>query len=227
MLGTLVNTGAILAGSLVGSALKKGVGEKYKNVMMDAMGLAATMLGVNSVVQAMPDSRWPVLFIFSLALGGLIGTRLTLDTAFSALVDRFAKGSDLARGLSTGILLCCMGTLSILGPIQAALYGDNTYLFTNAMLDSVTFLVLGATFGPGMALAAPVLLCWQGAIYALARVLAPLLTQTLMTELSIVGGILIFSSGLSILGIKQFKTMNLLPALLVPPVAVALLGLLA
>ena len=56
MLGTLVNTGAILAGSLVGSALKKGVGEKYKNVMMDAMGLAATMLGVNSVVQAMPDS---------------------------------------------------------------------------------------------------------------------------------------------------------------------------
>ena len=120
-----------------------------------------------------------------------------------------------------------MGTLSILGPIQAALYGDNTYLFTNAMLDSVTFLVLGATFGPGMALAAPVLLCWQGAIYALARVLAPLLTQTLMTELSIVGGILIFSSGLSILGVKQFKTMNLLPALLVPPVAVALLGLLA
>ena len=126
MIGTIANTSAILLGSLLGSALKKGIGERYQNIMMDAMGLAATALGINSIVGAMPDSRYHVLFIVSLALGGLIGTRLRLDTAFDSLVARFSKGSNLAKGLSTAILLYCFGTLSILGPIESALHGDHT-----------------------------------------------------------------------------------------------------
>ena len=78
MSGTIANAGAILAGSVVGSTLKKGIGEKYKTVMMDSMGLAATALGINSIVEAMPKSEYHVLFIVSLAIGGLIGTRLDL-----------------------------------------------------------------------------------------------------------------------------------------------------
>ena len=105
MIGTIANASTILVGSLVGSALKKGIGERYQNVMMDAMGLAATALGINSIVSAMPQSKYHVLFIVSLALGGLIGTRLHLDTAFDALVSRFSHGSNLAKGLSTAILL--------------------------------------------------------------------------------------------------------------------------
>ena len=223
MIGTITNVCTILLGSLFGSILKKGIGEKYKSVMMDAMGLAAVCLGMNSVVHAMPDSKYPVLFIISLALGGLIGTRLDIVSAFDRLVERFSKGSDLAQGLSTGILLCCTGSLCILGPIQSALYGDNTFLFTNAVLDGITFLVLGSTFGIGVALAAVVLFLWQGSLFLLANTVAPLLTDTLMTEVSIVGGILILGSGLGILNIKTFKIMNMLPSLLVPPIAVALL----
>lgn len=226
MIGTIANTSAILLGSLLGSALKKGIGERYQNIMMDAMGLAATALGINSIVGAMPDSRYHVLFIVSLALGGLIGTRLRLDTAFDSLVARFSKGSNLAKGLSTAILLYCFGTLSILGPIESALHGDYTYLFTNAILDGITSIVLSSTFGMGIAIAAGVLFCWQGGIFLLANLIAPYLTPELLTEISLVGGVLILSSGLSILNIKQFKTLNLLPALLVPPVAVGLLSLL-
>lgn len=226
MIGTIANTSAILLGSLLGSALKKGIGERYQNIMMDAMGMAATALGINSIVGAMPDSRYHVLFIVSLALGGLIGTRLRLDTAFDSLVARFSKGSNLAKGLSTAILLYCFGTLSILGPIESALHGDHTYLFTNAILDGITSIVLSSTFGMGIAIAAGVLFCWQGGIFLLANLIAPYLTPELLTEISLVGGVLILSSGLSILNIKQFKTLNLLPALLVPPVAVGLLSLL-
>ena len=224
MLGTMVNVSTILAGSLVGSTLKKGIGEKYKSIMMDAMGLAATCLGMNSVVQSMPQSKYHVLFIISLALGGVLGTRLDLASAFDRLMARFSKGSDLARGLSTAILLYCMGTMSIVGPMQSALQGDNTFLFTNAVLDGITSVVLSSTFGIGIALAAAFLFCWQGSIYLLATFIEPFITQTLLTELSLVGGALIFSSGLGILKIKEIKTMNLLPALLVPPVAVTLLG---
>ena len=200
MIGTIANASTILVGSIIGSTLRKGFDEKYKNIMMDSMGLAATALGINSVVQAMPDSKYHVLFIVSLALGGIIGTALSLDTLFDRAVSKISKGSNLAQGLSTAILLYCAGTLSILGPIQSALQGDNTYLFTNAILDGITSIVLSSTFGIGIALAAIILFC---AIYLLAGLIAPFITDTLMTEISLVGGVLIFASGLGILGIKK------------------------
>lgn len=215
MVGTLVNTGTILAGSLLGSALKKGIDEKYQGALYNAMGLAAVGLGMNSIVNNMPNSNYPVLFIVSLALGSLIGAMINLDAKFHSLMGKFGK-SELSKGLSTGILLYCIGSLSILGPIQSALYGDHTYLFTNATLDFVTSTVLASTYGIGMTLAAPVLFCWQGAIYLGATYLQTFLTESVMCEITIVGGFLIAASGLSILNIKDCKTLNMLPSLLVP-----------
>ena len=110
----------------------------------------------------------------------------------------------------------CIRDRSILGPVQSALYGDETFLFTNAMLDLVTSAVLASTYGIGMALAAGVLFAWQGAIYALTLLLGDFISATMMTELSIVGGALIVMSGLSILKVKDFKTLDFLPALAVP-----------
>lgn len=215
MVGTLVNTGTILAGSLLGSALKKGIDEKYQGALYNAMGLAAVGLGMNSIVNNMPNSNYPVLFIVSLALGSLIGAMINLDAKFHSLMGKLGK-SELSKGLSTGILLYCIGSLSILGPIQSALYGDHTYLFTNATLDFVTSTVLASTYGIGMTLAAPVLFGWQGAIYLGATYLQTFLTESVMCEITIVGGFLIAASGLSILNIKDCKTLNMLPSLLVP-----------
>lgn len=224
MLGTIVNTATILIGSLIGSMARRGIKQKYQDALFAAMGLAATGLGVNAVVQHMPDSAFPVLFVISLAVGSLVGTIADVEGRFHRLAGRFSSGK-LAQGLSTAILLFCIGTLSILGPIQSALNGDNTYLFTNATLDFVTSMALAATYGPGIAFAAVVLFVWQGAIYWGAGVLSGFLTPDLMTEVSIIGGFLIASSGLAILNIKDCKTLNLLPALLVPPVWFLLKGL--
>ena len=242
MIGTIANTIAIIVGSTVGGTVRHGLKEKYQNVLFVAMGLAATGLGINAVVQNMPNSTYPVLFIASLAIGGVIGTGLDLDGRFNRLVNSRKKGkdsdessatdgdgvavssesSDLGRGLSTAIMLFCIGTLSILGPVNSALYGDETFLFTNAMLDLVTSMVLASTFGYGIAIAAAVLFCWQGSIFLLASYLSPLLSGGLMCEISIVGGFLIFASGLSILKIKEISTMNLLPGLFIPPIWFAL-----
>ncbi|MBR5509110.1 MAG: DUF554 domain-containing protein [Lachnospiraceae bacterium] len=224
MLGTIVNTCTILTGSVIGSVFKKGIQEKHQTALFTAMGLAATGLGINAVVQNMPKSNYPVLFIVSLALGSLLGTIIDLDRRFQNLADRLSVG-QLSKGLSTGILLFCIGTLSILGPIQSALYGDHTYLFTNATLDFVTSMVLASTYGIGMVLTAPVLFCWQGSIYLLASLLGNFMTTDMMTELSIVGGFLIASSGLSILNIRDCKTMNMLPALVIPVVFCWVAGL--
>ena len=229
MIGTIANTIAILVGSFVGGTIRRGLKERYQNVLYIAMGLAAFGLGVNAVVQNMPNSPYPVLFIAGLAIGGVLGTALDLEGRFNRLVEGRSRKREerqsLAQGLSTGIMLFCIGTLSILGPVNSALYGDETFLFTNATLDLVTSMVLASTFGYGMAFAAPVLFCWQGSIYLLANVAAPYLTGGLMTEISIVGGFLILASGLSILKIKEISTMNMLPALLVPPLWFALMEL--
>ena len=215
MIGTIVNTGTILAGSLIGSVIRKGIKEKYQNALYNAMGLAAAVLGINAVVGNLPDSQYPVLFILSLAAGSLLGTMADLDGRFQSFVGKFSS-SNLGQGLSTGILLYCIGTLSILGPIQSAINHDHTYLFTNATLDFVTSMVLASTYGIGMALAAVVLFLWQGSIYLSAGLLSGFISPELMSEVSIVGGVLIFSSGLSILGIKDCKALNMLPSLLVP-----------
>lgn len=224
MLGTIVNTITIVTGSLIGSIVCKGIQEKYQEALYTAMGLAATALGINTIVSNMPNSQYPVLFIISLAAGSLLGTILDIDGNFQKLTGKFAS-SQLGQGLSTAILLFCIGTLSILGPIQSALYGDHTFLLTNATLDFVTSMVLASTYGMGIALAAVVLFLWQGAIYLGAGFLAPFLSAELLTEISIIGGILIASSGIGILGLKDCKTLNMLPALLMPVIWFALQGI--
>lgn len=229
MLGTLVNTATIVIGSAVGALARRGLGKRYQEILYAAMGLAAVGIGVNAIVTSMSQSIYPVLFIASLAIGGVLGTAIDIDGRFSRFVSKRSKdGEGLAQGLSTAIMIFCIGALSILGPINSALYGDETYLLTNATLDLVTSMVLASSFGFGIALAAIVLFCWQGAIWLLAGFLAPFLDGGLMVEITLVGGFMILASGLGILKVKEIPVMNLLPALFIPPLwfgAVALLGM--
>jgi uncharacterized protein len=216
MLGTIVNTGTIIIGTIAGCVVKKGIKDEYQGALFNAMGFAATALGINTIVSNMSGSNYPVLFIVSLAFGSLVGSMINIDEKFQKLIGKYSK-SNLGQGLSTGILLYCIGTLSILGPVMSAIYGDNTYLFTNATLDLVTSMVFASTYGIGMILAAPILFVWQGSIYLIAHFLSgSFFSNDLVRELSIVGGILIASSGISILKIKDCKTLNMLPALFVP-----------
>lgn len=212
---------------MVGSLLKKGLGEKYQSVLYNAMGLASLALGASTFTQNIPKSRFPVLFILSLALGGVIGTAIDLDGKTKALIAR-RGGEGLANGLISACLLFCVGTFSIVGPIMSATTGDNTFLYTNATLDLVTSMVFAATYGIGMIFSAAVLFCWQGMFYMLGKFAAQssLLQGTMINELSIVGGILIISSGLSLLKVKDCKTLNYLPALLIPPLWFIISGLL-
>lgn len=231
MLGTIINTVTILVGGAFGALAREGIGEKYKAAMFDALGLACLVLGTNAALPNMSKSEYPVMFILSLALGGIIGTKLDLagriDRLNARLNARHGDENNRINGLVTGLLLYCIGTFSIVGPVLSALspsYGwvlgesANTFLYTNATLDLVTSAVLAASFGWIMLLAAPVLFCWQGMFYAIAYCFGEAMPEPMRVELSIVGGVLIISSGLGILGIKDCKTVNLLPSLLVPVV---------
>ena len=129
-----------------------------------------------------------------------------------------STNKNLSSALATATLVYCIGPLSMLGPVISALKGDNTFLYTNATLDLVTSFVFGSTYGLGMLLAAPILFLWQGLFYLVAMVSSQAVSDALMAELLIVGGLMITASGLSLLGLKDCKTLNYLPALLVPVV---------
>ena len=220
MIGTIVNTCAIVAGTILGTVLGRGIKEQYKKGLYDALGLASLAIGLNATISNLPRSQQPVLFIVALAVGTVAGTHLDLDGRFHRLVDRKEQQggqSRLADGLSTATLLYCIGPLSMLGPVIAALKGDNTFLFTNATLDFVSSTIFASTYGFWMVLAAPVLFLWQGFFYLVARISSQAVSDALMAELLIVGGLMILGSGLNLLQITKLKTLNMLPALLVPP----------
>ena len=220
MIGTIVNTCTIIAGTIIGTILHRGIKEKYKEVLYTGLGLASLAIGLNATITHFPQSEYPVLFIVSLAIGGVVGTMLDIDGRFKRLIDKLKKDgageNRLADGLATAILLYCIGPLSMLGPVISALKGDHTFLFTNATLDFVSSTVFASTYGIGMVLAAPVLFLWQGMFWLVAHISSSAVSDALMAELLIVGGILITGSGLALLKLKDCKTLNLLPALLVP-----------
>ena len=227
MIGTIVNTCTIIAGTILGTLLHRGVKEEYKTALYNGLGLASLAIGLNATIQNFPKSQYPVLFIVALAVGGVAGTALDIDGRFKRLVNRRSKeeqGKNLADGLSTAILLYCIGPLSMLGPVISALKNDHTFLFTNATLDFVSSAVFASTYGIGMILAAPVLFLWQGAFWLVATISSNAVSDELMAELLIIGGLLITGSGLSLLQLKDCKTLNLLPALLVPVVWFLLLA---
>lgn len=244
MLGSIVNACTIIIGGAFGATARQLVKDKYKKTLFNALGLACIVLGSNASLPNMQKSEFPVLFILSLAVGSVIGTKLDLAGRLKRFDERrrqrqMARGEDkpqLMEGLTTACLLYCIGTFSIVGPVLSCLSPSqgwdfresaNTFLYTNATLDFVTSAVLSATYGWGMLLAAPVLFCWQSLFYAIAFFFGEAMPEPMRCELSIVGGVLIISSGLAILDIKDCKTVNLLPSLLVPVVFYLIKGILS
>ncbi len=228
MLGTIVNTCCIIIGTLAGTLFHKGIKEQYREILYTGLGLACLAIGLNATLSHFSQSKYPVLFIVSIAIGGVVGTWLDLDGKFKQTVNKHShagKGKDLAEGLSTAILLYCIGPLSMLGPVISALKGDNTFLYTNSTLDIVTSTVFASTYGIGMILAAPVLFCWQGLFYLVAKLSSQAMSQAFMAELLVIGGLLIVASGLSLLNLKDCKTLNFLPSLFVPILWFLILGI--
>lgn len=238
MLGTILNTATIIVGGAFGAIARSGISEKYKKALFNGLGLCCIVLGINAALPNMSKSEFPVLFILSIAIGGVIGTKLDLsgriDRMNAKLNEKQGNENNALNGLVTGILLYTIGTFSIIGPVLSYLSPShgwafnetaNTFLYTNATLDLVTSAVLAASYGWIMLLAAPVLFCWQGMFYLIAYLFGSGMPEPMRIELSIVGGVLILSSGLAILGIKDCKTVNLLPSLLIPVIFYIIKGL--
>lgn len=222
MLGNYVNTVTIIIGCLLGLLVQKGLHDKYKRIIMQAIGLSVLFVGATVTIGGLldPDSE-PVLFIISLVIGGalgeLIGIEKALDKLGLMLQNKVgSQQSNIAEGFVTASLLFCVGTMAVIGSLDSGLRGDHTMLYAKSVIDGITAMILASTLGVGVIFSAAVVFIYQGAIIIFAGLLEPLLTIDVIREISIIGGILIFGIGLSMMEIKKIKTVNLLPAIIVP-----------
>ena len=225
MFAIIINAVAVVVGSAIGALFRKSISEKYINVLNTAMGLCALVLGVNVAIENMQKTQYPVLFIFCLSMGGLLGTVLKLDQRMESTTRKMSS-SNLSQGITTAVLFCCVGTLAMMGPVMSALYGDDTYLMTAATLNLVTMIVVASSYGFGVVITSVIVLVWMSSIYGIAMLSRTFISEELIAEVSLVGGILIAASGLGVLHIKDCKTINLLPALFMPILFFAIKSLL-
>ena len=219
MIGTIVNTLAVVVGGFLGLLLKRGIPQRLSDIVNKALGLCVLYIGIKGCL----DGTNTLVTILSMVIGAAIGQLLDLDKQINRLGDwaqaRFrgkAGKVSVAQGFVTASLLFCVGSMTVVGSLQSGLTGNHEMIFTKSALDFVSALLLASSLGIGVLLSGAFVLVFQGAIVLLARWVEPLLSSYAVAEMSCVGALLIIALSLNMLGITKLKVANLMPAVFLP-----------
>lgn len=224
LLGTIVNVVLIIVGGIIGALTKRGIPKRFSDLIMCAIGLVTTVIGITFAI----ETQNILIVIASLVIGGILGEWINIDAKLNQLgesVKGRIKGeqSNVGEGFVTATLLFCIGSMAIMGSLDSGIRGNHTILYTKSVMDGISALLFASSMGAGVVLAAVPVLLYQGAITLLASALEPFLSAALITEMSAVGGILLIGLGLSVLEIKKIKVANLLPAIFLPIIIMAII----
>lgn len=217
MLGTVVNTVAIIAGSLLGLLFKGGIPESYNRTVLKSVALAVLLIGMLNALK----TEQILLLIFSLAIGSLLGEMIKiedrLDHLGNWLESRFASpGGSVAQGFVSASLLFCVGAMAIVGSLESGLSGSYQTLFAKSVLDGIASIVMASSLGIGVLFSAASVLIYQGLITLAASALQPFLVASVIKEMSAVGGLLIMAIGFNLLDFPRIKVGNMLPSIFIP-----------
>ena len=228
-LGTIINTAAVVVGGLLGIAVKKGIPQRCREILMQACGISTMFIGAGGTLAKMLTfsdgklvTQGTMLLIFSMILGSLLGALLDIEQHMERLGEFLKRklhnegDPHFVEGFVTATLVICIGAMSIVGSIEDGLTGDFSILAAKAVLDFVIVMVFASTLGKGAVFSAIPLFLYQGAITCLAAVCGNFMNTELIDELSYIGSALIFCVGINIGFGKKFSVGNMLPALLVP-----------
>ncbi len=225
LLGTLVNGATIIAGTLIGLLLTK-IPEKIRTTVMQGIALAVMILGVQMAIR----SEEFLIVILSIVLGGVLGEVWDFDGKLNAAGNWLeqklgaSEQGSVAKAFVTATLIFVIGALAVLGALDSGLRGDHSILYTKALIDGFTSLLLTTTFGIGVLFSAVPVVVYEGAIALFAvqieRWVPEALMDSFITEMTSVGGIMIFAIGLNLLNLTSIRVANFLPGILVTGVFV-------
>lgn len=209
-----MNTGAVVAGSLLGVMIGKRLPDRVKTIVMQALGLSVVLIGLQ---MALSGTR-PLLVIGSLLLGAVTGELMDVEGRIAAVGEwlkrRFqSESSTFVQGFVTASVLYCTGAMVIVGSIRDGTVGDPSILYVKSLLDGVASIAFASSLGSGVAFSALSVFVVQGSITLLASKLAFLQGPGVIEAVTATGGLLILGIGINILDIKQIRVGNLVPAL--------------
>ena len=215
MLGTIVNSAAIIIGTFLGILLKTGIPDKIKHTIMQGIGLSVMLIGLSMAMK----TQNVIIVILSLVIGGIIGEVFAIEdrlkNAGEWLEERVGQNQgDFTRGFVTTSLIFCVGAMAIMGALESGLTGNHTTLFAKSALDGITSIVFASSMGIGVAFSALPVFIYQGLITLTAASMKVFLTDAIIREITATGGVLILGIGLNILEITKIKVGNMLPAII-------------
>lgn len=227
--GVLVNTLAVLAAGLLGSLCRKGVPESLRAVVMSGLGLCILYMGITGAVQNCD----PLVIALSLIIGVTAGELLEIDRRLHQLGQLLQRalvgdgsGSTFAEGFASCTIFVCVGAMAIVGAIESGMRQEFGTYYAKSLLDAVLVFMLAASLGPGCAFSALPTFVYEGGLTLCAGYIARFLSDTVITHMSCVGGVLIIAIGLNTLNITKLKIGSFLPAAFLPIVLCPLLALL-
>jgi uncharacterized membrane protein YqgA involved in biofilm formation len=234
MTGTLVNAASVLVGTALGTVLGGRFPDRVRETVIHVLGLFTILLGVDAGLQTFRPAlseavpRFAVLLILgSLLIGGIVGELVGIDRGLThvgeALRTRFGRSqARFVEGFVVASLVFCVGPLTILGSIQDGLTPGFELLAIKSMLDGFAAMAFAAALGWGVGFAALTILVFQGALTLSAQAVAGAFSPAIIGAMTAVGGVMIMGIGLRLLELREVRVANLLPALVLAPVAVGL-----
>lgn len=229
MLGVIVNGIAVIIGALLGCLIKKGISKKICDAAMLAVGACIICIAVPGIIKL--DNTLAV--VLSVVFGNILGTVINIDKHITDLgnwvekkVSKQNSESTVAQGFISATLLFCVGAMAVVGSLNSGISGDHSTLFAKSLIDCISATMLAASLGIGVIFSAASVTVYQGIIVLAAGLLAPVLTESAIGDLTSTGSILILLLSFNLLGITKIKLANFLPALVLSPVFSWLLGFL-
>lgn len=233
-IGTLINIATVLLGSTIGLIFKRGLSDRIRDGVMRALGLATVFIGISGTISEMitvtdgkVSCNGVLLMCISLALGTLVGEALKIEERLESLGERVKKlkifrrsGENFTEGFVSATLVFCVGAMAIVGPMKDALNGDLSVLLTKSMLDFTSSMIFASALGMGVMMAVIPLALYQGAFTVFAGLIEPYLVTlgdgSVVSDISLVGSVLICGVGINLIFGKKLKVGNMTPALIVP-----------
>lgn len=226
-LGTIINTGAIVVGGLLGILLKNIFPERIQDTLLKANGVCVLFIGIGGALQEMLTlengeliSSGSMMIILSCVLGSLLGAFLDIEKRIESFGSwlkkktKSEKDTGFLDGFLTASLTVCIGAMAVVGAIQDGMQGDFSMLVAKSVLDFIIVMIMAAAMGKGCIFSAVPVALFQGTITVLARFIKPLMTEQAISNLSLIGSILIFCVGVNLVWGKKIKVANMLPAIL-------------
>lgn len=218
MIGTIINSITIALGCTIGLLLKGKITEKISTTIMNGLALCIIYIGISGSLKGTDN----ILILVSIAVGALFGEIIDIDNWLNRLgnfIEKKVKNKDSELSISEGFvsasLIFCVGAMAIVGSLESGLKGDHTTLYAKSILDGVTSIIFSSTLGIGVMLSAVSVLIYQGSITLGANLVSAFLSDTLITNMSAIGSLLIIAIGLNMLKLTKIKVANLLPAIFV------------